>query len=159
MSVAVLYSLVYHCASDLQRARVEGSNASCQFWNFTADGKQDAQRLHHLVCTIAQCLLYNQWPQHSYLYITFNAEGFGAWDSSSCRVLAEIDTEVTCGCDHLTHFAILLVSDGPFTGSPATDALNATSCAHTLCTVQDNIPQQLADQAFTLVPLSPVSPL
>ena len=55
--VAVLYSLVYHCASDLQRARVEGSNASCQFWNFAADGKQDAQRLHHSVSIFA--LLHN----------------------------------------------------------------------------------------------------
>ena len=57
MSVPILYSLVYHCASDLQRARVEGSNASCQFWNFTADGKQDAQRLHHFVSIFA--LLHN----------------------------------------------------------------------------------------------------
>ena len=43
-------------------------------------------------------------------YPSYNAEGFGAWDNSSCRVLNETDTEVTCGCDHLTHFAILLVS-------------------------------------------------
>ena len=40
-----------------------------------------------------------------------NVEGFGAWDSSSCRVLNETAEEVECGCDHLTHFAILLVSD------------------------------------------------
>ena len=40
-----------------------------------------------------------------------NAEGFGIWDNSSCRVLHETEVEVMCGCDHLTHFAILLVSD------------------------------------------------
>ena len=39
-----------------------------------------------------------------------NAEGFGIWDNSSCRVLHETEVEVMCGCDHLTHFAILLVS-------------------------------------------------
>ena len=33
--------------------------------------------------------------------------------------MEETNTEVECGCDHLTHFAILLVSDGPFTGSTA----------------------------------------
>ena len=37
--------------------------------------------------------------------------GFGAWDGSNCRVLRETDEEVECGCDHLTHFAILLVSN------------------------------------------------
>ena len=42
---------------------------------------------------------------------SYNAGGSGAWDSSSCRVLNETAEEVECGCDHLTHFAILLVSD------------------------------------------------
>ena len=36
--------------------------------------------------------------------------GYGAWDGRNCRVLRETDEEVECGCDHLTHFAILLVS-------------------------------------------------
>ena len=40
-----------------------------------------------------------------------NTAGFGAWDGSNCRVLNETAEEVECGCDHLTHFAILLVSD------------------------------------------------
>ena len=39
-----------------------------------------------------------------------HADGFGAWDSHNCRVLNETAEEVECGCDHLTHFAILLVS-------------------------------------------------
>ena len=43
------------------------------------------------------------------LLCTYDAEGFGAWDDRSCRVLEENDTDVECGCDHLTHFAILLV--------------------------------------------------
>ena len=38
--------------------------------------------------------------------------GFGAWDSRNCRVLSETAEEVQCGCDHLTHFAILLVRTG-----------------------------------------------
>ena len=38
-------------------------------------------------------------------------EGFGAWDSRSFRVLNETEEEVECGFDHLTHFAILPVSD------------------------------------------------
>ena len=29
--------------------------------------------------------------------------------------MEETNTEVECGCDHLTHFAILLVSDGLLT--------------------------------------------
>ena len=43
------------------------------------------------------------------LYV--NTDGFGAWDGRNCRVLSETVEEVECGCDHLTHFAILLVSD------------------------------------------------
>ena len=42
---------------------------------------------------------------------SYNAGGSGAWDGSNCRVLNETAEEVECGCDHLTHFAILLVSD------------------------------------------------
>ena len=42
--------------------------------------------------------------------ISNNADGFGAWDSRNCRVINETAEEVECGCDHLTHFAILLVS-------------------------------------------------
>ena len=44
------------------------------------------------------------------LYIVA-VDGFGAWDGRNCRVLRETEEEVECGCDHLTHFAILLVSD------------------------------------------------
>ena len=41
---------------------------------------------------------------------TMHVDGFGAWDSHNCRVLNETADKVECGCDHLTHFAILLVS-------------------------------------------------
>ena len=44
-------------------------------------------------------------------YTVYSLGGFGAWDSRNCRVLKETEEEVECGCDHLTHFAILLVSD------------------------------------------------
>ena len=42
--------------------------------------------------------------------ISNNADGFGAWDSRNCQLINETAEEVECGCDHLTHFAILLVS-------------------------------------------------
>ena len=42
-------------------------------------------------------------------YCILCVDGFGAWDSRNCRVLRETAEEVDCGCDHLTHFAILLV--------------------------------------------------
>ena len=48
---------------------------------------------------------YPEW-----LHISNTADGFGAWDSRNCRVIYETAEEVECGCDHLTHFAILLVS-------------------------------------------------
>lgn len=46
-------------------------------------------------------------------FVYVDEDEFGAWDGHNCRVLSETDEEVKCGCDHLTHFAILLVSDVP----------------------------------------------
>ena len=51
-----------------------------------------------LIATQTDYMIYN------------NADGFGAWDSRNCRVINETAEEMECGCDHLTHFAILLVS-------------------------------------------------
>ena len=59
-------------------------------------------RLHHI-------FTYKLLIHKPILFIMC-VDGFGAWDSSSCRVLNETTEEVECGCDHLTHFAILLVS-------------------------------------------------
>ena len=53
----------------------------------------------------------NQIYSKKLTFLHYIAEGFGAWDSRNCRVLNENETNVQCGCDHLTHFAILLVSD------------------------------------------------
>ena len=43
MGVGIPYSVcttVLVFSSDLQRARNEGHSTTCQFWNFTTDGKQ-----------------------------------------------------------------------------------------------------------------------
>ena len=37
-------------------------------------------------------------------------EGFGDWSSRGCRVAMETEEMVACECDHLTNFAILMVS-------------------------------------------------
>ena len=65
-----------------------------------------------------------------------NADGFGAWDNSSCRVLSETQVEVMCGCDHLTHFAILLVSDGLLTGNTAGIIMYVQMLVSSLCYIQ-----------------------
>lgn len=36
-------------------------------------------------------------------------DGFGGWDSRGCRVISDSAEATQCGCDHFTHFAILLV--------------------------------------------------
>ena len=43
-----------------------------------------------------------------YLLIFFTG-GFGNWLDRGCWVMDETNQTVTCGCDHLTNFAILLV--------------------------------------------------
>ena len=37
-------------------------------------------------------------------------ESFGSWDDSGCELVNETDTTVVCKCNHLTHFALLMVS-------------------------------------------------
>ena len=117
--IACMPTTVFVVSSDLQRARDEGRAPNCRFWNFTADGEQ-------LRCTE----ITQQYNVHTPI-LPSNAEGFGAWDGSNCRVLNETTEEVECGCDHLTHFAILLVSDEHCTGSAASGTLYATSCIYT----------------------------
>ena len=36
--------------------------------------------------------------------------GFGDWSARGCAVVNESEEDVLCECDHLTNFAILLVS-------------------------------------------------
>ena len=38
------------------------------------------------------------------------AGGFGDWSTRGCVVVSESEEDVICECDHLTNFAILLVS-------------------------------------------------
>ena len=105
-------------SSHIQLAREEGSNTSCRFWNFTADG--ELLRSIHRNCSLSlfitvciNCIgIVHSDSSIICAYISFyDAGGSGAWDSRNCRVLNENAEEVECGCDHLTHFAILLVSD------------------------------------------------
>ena len=114
---------VFVVPSDLQRARDEGRDTTCRFWNFTADGEQ------------LRCTEITQKCNVCTPILPSNAEGFGAWDGSNCRVLNETAEEVECGCDHLTHFAILLVSDGHLTGSTANGTLYATITVHACETI------------------------
>ena len=39
-----------------------------------------------------------------------NVDYYGNWSSYGCKVLNEDTDSVTCGCNHLTTFALLLVS-------------------------------------------------
>ncbi|XP_069396068.1 adhesion G-protein coupled receptor G2 isoform X2 [Paralichthys olivaceus] len=52
---------------------------------------------------------------------TFN-NGSGGWNPDNCSVLNSTDNMTTCGCNHLTSFAILL----DLSRQPVTDALQAT---------------------------------
>ena len=36
--------------------------------------------------------------------------GYGAWSTEGCRLLSESRTEAVCECDHLTQFALVVVS-------------------------------------------------
>ena len=36
--------------------------------------------------------------------------GFGGFSATGCRLIAETETDAVCECDHLTSFALLLVS-------------------------------------------------
>ena len=44
------------------------------------------------------------------LLFFLSLEGFGDWSSRGCSVAMETEEMVTCECDHLTNFAILMVS-------------------------------------------------
>ena len=38
------------------------------------------------------------------------ADAFGSWSTDGCAVVNETEEDVVCECNHLTNFAILLVS-------------------------------------------------
>ena len=47
----------------------------------------------------------------AYCLMVYNtAGGFGDWSTRGCAVVNESEEDVICECDHLTNFAILLVS-------------------------------------------------
>ena len=37
-------------------------------------------------------------------------DGYGAWSTDGCRLVSESKTEAVCACNHLTQFALLVVS-------------------------------------------------
>ncbi len=51
-----------------------------------------------------------------YLYIFYNIEyvGNNTWKKDGCNTTQINDTVVECSCDHMTPFAVLLVSNDPF---------------------------------------------
>ncbi len=45
-------------------------------------------------------------------------DGYGQWSSEGCEIVGTVtDNIINCQCDHLTSFAILLVSTDHFTHS------------------------------------------
>ena len=42
-------------------------------------------------------------------FLCILVESFGGWDDSGCVLLSENQTTAVCQCNHLTHFALLLV--------------------------------------------------
>ena len=133
-----IHSVYVHVFFNMQLAKDKRSNATCRFWNFTADGEHfrctkninqftmylTLYTTSPLLLCITKMLAMTLLNQHcsptapvSFVQAptrippcTCNAGGYGVWDSRNCRILSETAEEVKCGCDHLTHFAILLVS-------------------------------------------------
>ena len=50
----------------------------------------------------------------------------GQWDDEGCNVSSVDQNTVTCQCNHLTHFAILLSPGGG--GTPPVSINNVTKC-------------------------------
>ena len=46
----------------------------------------------------------------TYSVIDNTVDGFGDWSTRGCVIVTETEEGVVCECDHLTNFAILLVS-------------------------------------------------
>ena len=69
---------------------INGSDPACSFWDQALDG----------INTIINL------PEMPLWYI----DGYGGWSTKGCVTMNNsTDTKVTCMCDHLTNFAILLV--------------------------------------------------
>lgn len=49
-----------------------------------------------------------------YIVLFFASGGLGGWNSNGCETRSISHLQTTCFCDHLTHFAVLLVSQGYF---------------------------------------------
>ncbi len=62
--------------------------------------------LHSSVCLSPSSLLAPSLPPTSFHY----SGGYGGWSGRGCVLVNETENEVMCECDHLTNFAILLVS-------------------------------------------------
>ena len=50
------------------------------------------------------------FDMHAYFILDHTVDGFGDWSTRGCAVVNETEESVVCECDHLTNFAILLVS-------------------------------------------------
>ncbi|XP_047184732.1 uncharacterized protein LOC118290626 isoform X4 [Scophthalmus maximus] len=50
-------------------------------------------------------------------------DNFGAWDDEGCTFVSDINNTVTCSCNHLTSFSILMATDIPPSLSEALDII------------------------------------
>lgn len=60
-----------------------------------------------------QCVFWN--------YTSFG--NLGAWDDEGCRFVSDINNTVTCSCNHLTSFSILMATDVPAQWKHALDVI------------------------------------
>ena len=72
------------------------TNVTCVFWDFELDSKNTQYSTCTLCMLISVCIPC--------------VDGFGAWSQSGCNVSNETDSIITCQCNHLTPFGVLLVS-------------------------------------------------
>ncbi|XP_067338974.1 adhesion G protein-coupled receptor F5-like [Channa argus] len=60
-------------------------------------------KLNNSLTANPQCVFWN--------FTVFN--NLGAWDNGGCQFVSDINNKVTCSCNHLTSFSILMATDIP----------------------------------------------
>ena len=53
------------------------------------------------------CLIIYNIHSSVISYFVFYIDGYGGWDSEGCIREINSNSEVTCVCNHLTHFALI----------------------------------------------------
>ncbi|KAK2856568.1 hypothetical protein Q5P01_005303 [Channa striata] len=70
-------------------------------------------KLNNSLTLNPQCVFWN--------FLLFN--GLGAWDNGGCNFVSDINNTVTCNCNHLTSFSILMATDIPASLREALDII------------------------------------